>query len=155
MREAIPVMKAQRAGRIINITSLNALLALPNFSTYCASKFALEALGLSARYELIRHGVRVTSIAPGAIAHDGGGERAKPLPHRSARERFWIIRTLMPMITQETICRVVAKTIERRSPPAEIIVGRDAWITTSLQRFLPRVLWDRLLTYVWSRQSEQ
>ena len=150
IREVLPHMRSKRSGRIINITSLNGLLALPNFGLYSSSKFALEALGQSLRYELNTYGIWVTNIEPGAIAKKdpAGGKR---LPHTPAREKFWIIKKLMPMITQEEVVKRIEGVIVNPTPPARVIIGRDAQITTFLQRFLPQRIWDFLLCLVWNK----
>lgn len=148
-REVIPVMRSQKKGRIINITSLNGLLSLPNFGLYSSSKFALEGLGLAMHYELKRSGIWVTNMAPGAIARKA--EPAKKLPHLPAREKFWLVRKLMPMISQEEVVEAILKVINNPRPPARVVLGRDAKIITFLQRFLPQRLWDSLLSFVWER----
>lgn len=149
IREVIPQMRSQKSGRIINITSLNGVLSLPNFGIYSSSKFALEALGLALRYELKSSNIWVTNIEPGAIAQKT--KSTKKLPHVPAREKFWIIKKLMPMVTQEEVVKAIEGVISSQKPPARVILGRDAQITTFLQRFLPQRLWDCLLSFVWRR----
>jgi NAD(P)-dependent dehydrogenase (short-subunit alcohol dehydrogenase family) len=146
----LPQMKLQKSGRIINITSLNGLVALPNFGLYSSSKFALEALGLSLRYELAKDGIWVTNIEPGAIARRKNGN-AKKFPHIPAREKFWLIRILMPMIRQEKVIQKIEQVLKSSAPPARVILGQDARITTFLQRFLPQRIWDFLLRMVWNK----
>lgn len=147
IREVIPQMRSQKSGRIINITSLNGVLSLPNFGIYSSSKFALEALGLALRYELKSSNIWVTNIEPGAIAQKT--ESTKRLPHVPAREKFWIIKKLMPMVSQKEVIEAIEKVVNSPKPPARVILGRDAQITTFLQRFLPQRLWDFLLSFVW------
>ena len=158
IREVAPQMRSQKKGRIINITSLNGILALPNFGLYCSSKFALEALALALRYELKNSGVWVTNIEPGAIAQNISSvektSSVKKLSHVPAREKFWILKKLMPMVTQEEIIKTIERVIENSNPPARIILGRDAQITTFLQRFLPQRIWDFLLSFI-SRRSKK
>jgi len=61
----LPSMRAQRGGRIVNVSSLAGLLGVPLMSLYSASKFALEGYSESLRYELRPLGVWVTLIEPG------------------------------------------------------------------------------------------
>jgi short-subunit dehydrogenase len=56
--------------RVVNITSLNSILAWPKFALYCATKFAADGLGMALRYELSPR-VQITNIAPGAIYRPG------------------------------------------------------------------------------------
>lgn len=63
-----PVMRRQREGRIINISSVSGLLAFPGLGVYSASKFAVEAISDAARLEYRPWGVRVIVIEPGSVA---------------------------------------------------------------------------------------
>lgn len=64
-RAVLPVMRAQKRGHIIMVSSLSALVGLPSESLYCASKAALEAASESMRYEVERFGIKVAVIEPG------------------------------------------------------------------------------------------
>jgi 3-oxoacyl-[acyl-carrier protein] reductase len=61
------VMRAQRSGRIINITSPASRMALPNYTAYAASKAAVDAITRSAAVALAPFGVLVNSVAPGMM----------------------------------------------------------------------------------------
>ncbi len=65
IREALPLMRAQTQGLIINISSVSGLYALPCFGAYNASKWALEGFSESLFYELLPFGIRVCLIEPG------------------------------------------------------------------------------------------
>ncbi|MEN9339480.1 MAG: hypothetical protein RIQ62_792 [Bacteroidota bacterium] len=65
-REILPRMKKQGFGHIINISSTAAKDVYPNGNVYCATKFAVDALTKSMRIDLLPHGIKVTSINPGA-----------------------------------------------------------------------------------------
>lgn len=62
-----PAMRARRAGRIVNITSVSGLAVWAGTGPYCASKHALEALGETLADELAPLGVAVINVAPGAM----------------------------------------------------------------------------------------
>lgn len=64
---AIPFMRRQRFGRIVNISSIGGRIAVPHLSTYCAGKFALAGLSDSLRAELAPYNVRVTTVCPGLM----------------------------------------------------------------------------------------
>jgi len=69
IKEVVPLMRRQTAGgNIINIGSANAFFGVPCVSAYVATKFALEGLTQSLRYELAPLGIKVTIIEPGAIS---------------------------------------------------------------------------------------
>ena len=64
---SLPLLKQSEAGSIINISSVNAMQSLPNFTVYSASKAALNSLTQSLSIELGPHGIRVNAILPGFI----------------------------------------------------------------------------------------
>ena len=66
-REALPTMYAQGSGSIINIASVNALLALGNMAAYGAAKAALVHFTRQSAVEAAGRGVRANAIAPGVI----------------------------------------------------------------------------------------
>ena len=68
IRAALPGLRAQGGGHIINISSVGGRTTAPLIGLYSASKFALEGLSLSLAMELAPFGIKVTSIAPGAFA---------------------------------------------------------------------------------------
>jgi NAD(P)-dependent dehydrogenase (short-subunit alcohol dehydrogenase family) len=67
MREVIPTMRRQRTGTIVNVSSLVGRVGLPLSSAYVATKFALEGLSESIRYELNEFGINIILIEPGVI----------------------------------------------------------------------------------------
>jgi NAD(P)-dependent dehydrogenase (short-subunit alcohol dehydrogenase family) len=68
IKEVAPVMRSQRTGgTIINIGSANGFFGVPCTSAYVSTKFALEGLTQSLRFELAHFGLKVVIIEPGAI----------------------------------------------------------------------------------------
>lgn len=65
-KAVLPWMKDQRSGTIVNITSIAGKEAYPQGNVYCATKAAVDQLTKSMRMDLLPHGIRVSSIAPGA-----------------------------------------------------------------------------------------
>ena len=66
-RQVLPFMRAQGAGRIINVSSLGGRIAFPFHTSYCASKFAVEGLSECLRYEVRDFGIHVSVLAPGSF----------------------------------------------------------------------------------------
>lgn len=66
-RAILPLMIKNGKGHVINIGSIAGKEVYPNGNVYCASKFAVDAITKAMRIDLVRDGIRVTQIAPGAI----------------------------------------------------------------------------------------
>ncbi len=64
-RAVIPLMRKQKSGLLVHVSSLAGRLVFPYFGIYCASKFALEAVAESYRYELSDHGIDSVIVEPG------------------------------------------------------------------------------------------
>src|SRR5215472_2121994 len=72
MQAAIPIMRQQGGGDIVNISSVSGHISMPYMGGYAASKHAMQAIGLAARQELQRHNINVVTICPGYIATNFG-----------------------------------------------------------------------------------
>jgi len=66
-KEVIPIMRNQGSGNIINVSSVGGKIGIPLNSAYISSKFALEGLSESIRYELEQFGIDVILIEPGVV----------------------------------------------------------------------------------------
>jgi len=69
-RAAVPLMTAQKSGKIINTASMGAYVATPLYAAYCASKAAVLSLTESLAKELAVHNIQVNAVCPGIIATD-------------------------------------------------------------------------------------
>ena len=72
-RAVLPHMRQRGSGVIINVASLTGLIAMPLYSIYAASKYAVVGFSESLSHELAPFGIRVKVIAPGAVATDFSG----------------------------------------------------------------------------------
>jgi NAD(P)-dependent dehydrogenase (short-subunit alcohol dehydrogenase family) len=70
MQEAIPVMRAQGGGAIVNVSSIVSKSSLPYVGGYAATKYALNALSLTARNELEKDRITISLVHPGTTATD-------------------------------------------------------------------------------------
>ena len=67
IQEALPYMKRQGGGRIVNIASIAGKIAVPHLLPYVASKFALVGFSEGLRAELVKDGIYVTTVSPGLM----------------------------------------------------------------------------------------
>lgn len=76
MKLALPFMRKQRSGNILNITSIAGLNGFPGVGIYNGSKFALEGIGEALAAETKHIGIKVTNIEPGPFRTDWAGRSA-------------------------------------------------------------------------------
>lgn len=76
MKLALPFMRAQKSGRILNITSIAGLKGFPGVGIYNGSKFALEGIGEALAAETAHMGIHVTNVEPGPFRTDWAGRSA-------------------------------------------------------------------------------
>ncbi|MCK2244034.1 MULTISPECIES: oxidoreductase [unclassified Crossiella] len=69
-RALLPVFRAQRSGKILNLSSVGGVVSWAGWGAYCATKFAVEGFSEALRLELAPLGVQVTSVQPGPFRTD-------------------------------------------------------------------------------------
>src|SRR6202000_1302903 len=90
-QQVIPAMRAAGEGLILNVSSIVGRLALPYASSYVATKFAVEGLSESMRYELDPFHIRVKMVEPGSISTEfgkGSKKIAVSDPYRTSLDKF-------------------------------------------------------------------
>ncbi|HSD09137.1 SDR family NAD(P)-dependent oxidoreductase [Flavobacterium sp.] len=76
-KAVIPQMVERKKGHIINLSSVAGKQTYANGAVYCASKKAVEAISEGMRLDLTEHGIKITNIAPGAVATEFSEVRFK------------------------------------------------------------------------------
>ncbi len=74
-RAAVPVMKKQKSGQIVNIGSVVGLVGTPRGTAYVGTKWALRGMNECWREELYPHGIKVAYVAPGYVITEFGGRK--------------------------------------------------------------------------------
>ena len=87
-RCVLPHMKRRRSGRIISVGSIDGVIAVPYDTTYCVSKFALEAMTLSLAVELQPFNIHASVIAPGLVATDMPTKAATSFSLEEAKKKY-------------------------------------------------------------------
>lgn len=77
---ALPVMRRQRSGAIVQISSMGGQITAPGFGAYCAAKFALEAVSECLAAEVAPLGIQVLIVEPGAFRTGFGGAAMQRSP---------------------------------------------------------------------------
>ena len=134
MRAILPFMRARRAGLIVNITSVSGLATWAGTGVYCASKFALEAIGRTLAAEVAELGIRVINVAPGGMRTDYAG-RSLVATARELAEYDDVARQAKTMLTAhagteagdpEAVARAILQATDAEDPPLNLLLGADA-----------------------------
>ncbi|TNF23419.1 MAG: SDR family NAD(P)-dependent oxidoreductase [Deltaproteobacteria bacterium] len=158
-RLVLPTMRAKRSGRILNISSVGGMMAMPTMAVYSASKFALEGATEALWYEVRPWNIHVSLIQPGFIHSESfRNVRFTELSQRAAedptlayaahyRHMGSFIERMMRRVpaTPERVARKVLRTMERRHPPLRVAATFDARLFGLLRRVLPRRFYHWLL----------
>jgi NAD(P)-dependent dehydrogenase (short-subunit alcohol dehydrogenase family) len=125
---ALPIMRAQGSGHIVQVSSLGGVTAFPGLGAYHASKWALEGFTQSLAREAADFGINVTLIEPGGYTTDWIGQSARHSPDnpayadlREVLSRSWADRPGDPTATRQAILTIV----DADKPPLRVFFGRD------------------------------
>ena len=151
-RLAIPHMREQGGGRIVNISSIYGLMTTPLTGWYQASKHALEALSDALRVELAADEIAVVLIEPGAFRSDIWETAGNDLQRRLDSEYFAAYRRLDEGIRVSQrlmgdpieVARLIASVMTAKKPKSRYLVGYDARAIDIYAKLLPTEVRDRL-----------
>lgn len=151
----LPVMRSQRSGLIVNMSSLGGLFGLPFQAMYSASKFALEGMSESLRHEVGVHGVDVVLVEPGDVRTNITRNRLRLRPAQGTSAysgRFEGVLRIIEKeeqggVAPETVARLVCRIADSRSRRARYSCGRlsqrsSAWA----RRVLPGKLFESIIS---------
>jgi NAD(P)-dependent dehydrogenase (short-subunit alcohol dehydrogenase family) len=137
-QQVIPVMRKQKSGTIVNISSVGGRIGIPGLSAYHSTKFALEGLSESISYELEPFGIKVVLIEPGfirtnimnssIIAKKAQDQKSPYFSLTQQLERSFkaaMVNTSASS-TPEVVAKVVVQAITSESPKLRYVVGNDA-----------------------------
>jgi len=127
---ALPFMREQRSGRILQVSSIGGISAFPNIGAYHASKWALEGFSQALAAEVESFGIHVTLIEPGGFSTDWAGPSSRhtiPLPaYDEVRQGFEEARARRntsgpgdPAASADALLRVV----DADQPPLRVFFG--------------------------------
>lgn len=70
LRSTLPILRAQKSGHVVNVSSVLGLTSVPGWGLYCAGKYAVEGLSEALAAEVAEFGVKVTIVEPGYFRTD-------------------------------------------------------------------------------------
>ncbi|MFD5454824.1 SDR family NAD(P)-dependent oxidoreductase [Streptomyces olivaceus] len=160
IQKLLPFLRKSR-GRIVNISSVGGVAALPIFGAYAGTKFALEAASDALRREVKAQGIQVVVVQPGGVqtemaAHSGdislgladrmGAEHQRlygDLVRSTVASNAAFLKRALPAAKAGA---KVARVVTTARPRTRYTLGADAAFIVPLARFLPDRLMDRVLT---------
>ncbi len=125
---AIPVMREQGSGHIVQVSSIGGISAFPSVGAYHASKWALEGLSQSLAQEVAGFGIHVTLIEPGGFSTDWSGPSAthsEQLPEYDAVREAASKRPTRRDPGDPTATRgAILKVVDADEPPLRVFFGK-------------------------------
>jgi NAD(P)-dependent dehydrogenase (short-subunit alcohol dehydrogenase family) len=144
-KAALPVMRRQQSGHIIQVSSISGLHGSVTVSSYSASKHALEGWSESLRMEVNSLGIKVVLVEPGAfqtgiwtrgaVMGEQATKETSPNLQRSLRMRERVQK--LPKADPIVVAQVIVAIAQNPNPKLRYLVGRDAKIQLAMKRILP------------------
>jgi len=169
----LPGMRAQRYGRIVNISSMGANFTFPGAGLYHATKYAVEAISDALRFEVKDFGVGVTVIQPGLIRTNFGEAAASSLEGQGHNGESGggvydsFNREVAKMTVEaydkgplaklggepDAVAKAIEKAIARDSAPIRVRVTASAKMLVAQRRMMGAGMWDRFLATQFTRPA--
>src|SRR2546421_8467879 len=157
---ALPGMRRQRWGRIVNVSSMGGKLVFPGGGFYHGTKFAVEAISDALRWEVRGFGVDVVVIEPGLIKTSFGDVAAGSMDAAPAEGPYGDFTAAVAKATKgayegglparlgggpETVAGKIEKAITKRRPKPRYSVTASAKLALGQRRLLTDRMWDGVL----------
>ena len=133
IQKVAPIMRKQGAGVIVNVSSVAGRIGFPGSPAYISSKFALEGLSESIRYELGQFGVKIIIIEPGVIKTNffSSMKIAEPKPDSPYKEITEKVIMGVKMMAElgtppSKVATTILDAVKEENPRPRYIVGNDA-----------------------------
>jgi NAD(P)-dependent dehydrogenase (short-subunit alcohol dehydrogenase family) len=144
---ALPIMRAQGSGHIIQVSSIGGVNAFPTVGLYHASKWALEGFSQSLAAEVAPFGIKVTLVEPGGFATDWGGTSAiravvNPI-YDGARAKVAAFRANYVPGDPDATGPAILKVVDAPEPPLRIFFGSSG-LTMTRTEYARRIeMWEK------------
>lgn len=157
-RLALPAMREEKAGRIVNVSSIAGRTTSPFTGWYTAAKHALEAATDALRIEVAGAGIKAVLVEPGGFKTGIWEDTERDVAAREAagtrygtsyRRMLQAVRLGTPVMGDPaSVAKVIASAIDSRSPRARYLVGIDAQFLNLVDTVTPTVVKDRVTRLV-------
>jgi NAD(P)-dependent dehydrogenase (short-subunit alcohol dehydrogenase family) len=132
-KAALPVMREQGSGHIINVTSVGSRMATPGLSAYQSAKWAAAGFSAVLAAEVAPLGIRVTSLEPGGMATDWAGssmtvpEISKPYQQTVGAAAGMHDSSWRPLGDPAKVAQVILEVADIDDPPTRLLLGSEAY----------------------------
>ena len=132
-KAALPVLREQGSGHIINITSVGSRMATPGLSAYQSAKWAAAGFSAVLAAEVTPLGIRVTSIEPGGMATDWAGssmtvpEISEPYRQTVGAAAAMHDSSWRPLGDPAKVAQVIVEVADMDDPPVRLLLGSEAY----------------------------
>jgi NAD(P)-dependent dehydrogenase (short-subunit alcohol dehydrogenase family) len=144
---ALPIMRTQGSGHIIQVSSIGGVNAFPTIGLYHASKWGLEGFSQSLAAEVAGFGIKVTIVEPGGYATDWGGpsaKRAVQMPaYDGARAAIASFRSNNIPGDPEATGAAILKVVDSQDPPLRIFFGSSGLPMTRAEYARRIATWEK------------
>jgi NAD(P)-dependent dehydrogenase (short-subunit alcohol dehydrogenase family) len=132
-RAVLPIMRKQRSGRILQVSSVGGRVGNPGLSMYQAAKFGLGGFSEALTKEVAPLGIHVTSVEPGGFRTDWGGASMTFAPDVEGYEAsvgairsFLRTGNYVPMGDPDKAAQVMLRLVDEPQPPVHLVLGSEA-----------------------------
>jgi NAD(P)-dependent dehydrogenase (short-subunit alcohol dehydrogenase family) len=144
---ALPIMRAQRSGRILQISSVGGVQAFPIVGLYHASKWGLEGFSQSLAAEVAGFGIKVTIVEPGGYETDWNGSSAKRAARLPAYEDSYAaiqkFRGKVWPADPAATAAAILKVVDAEDPPLRLFLGSAGLLTTRKEYARRLETWEK------------
>ncbi|NTU84589.1 MAG: SDR family NAD(P)-dependent oxidoreductase, partial [Chloroflexales bacterium] len=143
VNQVLPIMRGQRGGIIVNVSSLVGLTGMPFEGFYAASKHALEGYSETLRLELSAFNIRVALVEPGGVRTSFGRALqpvARPIDDYAilgSHGAAYFIGSVESGIDPRLVAWTILRILRAREPRLRYLVGADARLISFGKRLLP------------------
>lgn len=154
---ALPYMRKQRSGHVINVSSIGGKIYSPLGSWYHATKHALEGWSDCIRLELAPFNVKVIIIEPGLILTEFADVVKGPLLERSGNSAYSdMVHSMLPMMEEHysvgkgshpsVISKTISKALKAKNPKTRYAAGKFAKLFLFARKWFGDKVYDKLIS---------
>jgi short-subunit dehydrogenase len=153
-KKIIPIMRLQKSGTIINVSSGAGQVGFPGISAYVSTKFAIEGFSESLMYELFPYGIKVVIIEPGVIKSNffrncivSEHSMKKSSPYSRSLDKFQKNVELMQehATSPFDVAKVILQVLDNNEPKQRYIVGNDVAMILEAKKNLSDIEFKKMM----------